>query len=312
MSGFPTLAHGTTTSKEVVNPGGRPPDGLPSITGDTVRERAASSSALDNLRSSKKGRLDSVDHMEANSSAMEADECNPHSFLKDEVLIREEDIIKDCSGKIPSIQFSARVHDQIDNNLRNAIIVRLLGRAIVEEAEPIHDSAQVNGVNESAGNPVRGKQVIRNFGQERMVNTNAAYKRSSPEKKKKTSKSMPPVSVVPGSNSATVQVTEHIRGISHGEHRAVRINEQESSRRSLQVRRDCGARVTEHVSASEFVNRVTSELHSFERRDKASSSGGPAAHGASSPMLQSSDDEDFYRSDSAEILPEGALFADDQ
>ncbi|KAK8567205.1 hypothetical protein V6N13_005117 [Hibiscus sabdariffa] len=121
MSGSLTLVDESATTKEVVNPSGRPPDGLPSIIGDTVRDRAASPSELDNLRSSKKGHLDTVDHMEANISAMEADECIPqvgvepgvalpegavkdsyaskvsgnqskdganHSFLKDEVLIR--------------------------------------------------------------------------------------------------------------------------------------------------------------------------------------------------------------------------------
>ncbi|KAK8482475.1 hypothetical protein V6N12_002549 [Hibiscus sabdariffa] len=140
-----------------------------------------------------------------------------------------------------------------------------------------------------------------------MVNTSVAYKSSNPDKKKKSSKSMPPVLVVPWGNGETVQVTEHIPGISHGEHRAAQIKEQ-----GQDVRRGSGARVADHVLASEFVNRVTSELHSFGRRDKASSSGGPVAHGASSRMLQSSDGEDFYRSDSPEILPKGALFADDQ
>ncbi|KAL4339458.1 hypothetical protein GQ457_08G033150 [Hibiscus cannabinus] len=49
----------------------------------------------------------------------------------DEVLIMEEDIFVDKSGVIPSIQFSDRVHDQVDKNMRNAIIVRLLGRNIM-------------------------------------------------------------------------------------------------------------------------------------------------------------------------------------
>ncbi|KAK9002982.1 hypothetical protein V6N11_060556 [Hibiscus sabdariffa] len=163
MSGSPTLAHESAMTIEVINPGGRPPDGLPNITGDTIRERATSPFDLDSLRSSKKGCLNSVDLMESNNSTIEANEGIPqvgvepgvalhgeavkdsyasklsgkqskdganHCFLKDEVLIRKEDIIEDCHGKIPSIQFSDRVHDQIDNNLRNAIIVRLLGHAI--------------------------------------------------------------------------------------------------------------------------------------------------------------------------------------
>ncbi|KAL4334407.1 hypothetical protein GQ457_07G010750 [Hibiscus cannabinus] len=52
------------------------------------------------------------------------------TFLKDEVTFLDGDIITDCTGKVPSIQFSNRIHDQIDNNLSNGIIVRLLGQAI--------------------------------------------------------------------------------------------------------------------------------------------------------------------------------------
>ncbi|KAE8724946.1 hypothetical protein F3Y22_tig00009107pilonHSYRG00008 [Hibiscus syriacus] len=51
-------------------------------------------------------------------------------FIKDEVIVAPEDIIMGHRGTIPSIQFSNRVHEQIDSNMRNAIIVRLLGRAI--------------------------------------------------------------------------------------------------------------------------------------------------------------------------------------
>ncbi|KAL4303593.1 hypothetical protein GQ457_10G006750 [Hibiscus cannabinus] len=72
--------------------------------------------------------------------------------FKDEVEIREEDIIMECAGKIPSIQFSSRVHDQIDNNLRNAIVVRLLGRTIGYKA-------LVNRVN-ALWKPVGLLQVI--------------------------------------------------------------------------------------------------------------------------------------------------------
>ncbi|KAK8482474.1 hypothetical protein V6N12_002548 [Hibiscus sabdariffa] len=174
MSGSPTLAHESATTKEVVNPGGRPPDGLPSITDDTVRERAASPSQLDNLRSSKKGRLDSVDHMEANISIMEADECIPqvgvepgvalpegavkdsyaskvsgnqskdganHSFLKDEVLIQ-------AKGGLTRAGITTT---------NNAISGSRFAALAIEESDPIHVSAQDNGVNESVGNPVRGK-----------------------------------------------------------------------------------------------------------------------------------------------------------
>ncbi|KAK8537037.1 hypothetical protein V6N12_043218 [Hibiscus sabdariffa] len=50
--------------------------------------------------------------------------------IDEEVIILEEDVILNKNEKIPSIQFSNRVHDQVDRNMRNAIIVRLLGRTV--------------------------------------------------------------------------------------------------------------------------------------------------------------------------------------
>ncbi|KAL4386403.1 hypothetical protein GQ457_09G026060 [Hibiscus cannabinus] len=51
--------------------------------------------------------------------------CDPN---KVEVL--DEDCVIDKSGKFPTIKFSERVHKLIDSNMRNVIIVRLLGRNI--------------------------------------------------------------------------------------------------------------------------------------------------------------------------------------
>ncbi|KAL4379799.1 hypothetical protein GQ457_02G025960 [Hibiscus cannabinus] len=51
--------------------------------------------------------------------------CDPN---KVEVL--DEDCVVDKSGKFPTIEFSERVHNLIDSNMRNVIIVRLLGRNI--------------------------------------------------------------------------------------------------------------------------------------------------------------------------------------
>ncbi|KAL4308431.1 hypothetical protein GQ457_01G006790 [Hibiscus cannabinus] len=51
------------------------------------------------------------------------------SFSDAEIIILDDDVLLDRSGAIPSIQFSNRVHDQVDRNMRNAIIVRLLGRS---------------------------------------------------------------------------------------------------------------------------------------------------------------------------------------
>ncbi|KAK9027917.1 hypothetical protein V6N11_067738 [Hibiscus sabdariffa] len=50
--------------------------------------------------------------------------------IDEEVVILDEGVIMNRDEKIPSIQFSNPVHDQVDRNMRNAIIVRLLVRAI--------------------------------------------------------------------------------------------------------------------------------------------------------------------------------------
>ncbi|KAE8710075.1 hypothetical protein F3Y22_tig00110328pilonHSYRG01226 [Hibiscus syriacus] len=48
----------------------------------------------------------------------------------DEIVVFEEDYVIDKLCVFPTIRFSEKVHDQIDKNMRNVIIVRLLGRMI--------------------------------------------------------------------------------------------------------------------------------------------------------------------------------------
>ncbi|XP_039039738.1 uncharacterized protein LOC120177789 [Hibiscus syriacus] len=48
----------------------------------------------------------------------------------DEIVVLDEDYVIDKSDAFPTIKFSEKVHDQIDKNMRNVIIVRLLGRMI--------------------------------------------------------------------------------------------------------------------------------------------------------------------------------------
>ncbi|KAK8560300.1 hypothetical protein V6N12_013099 [Hibiscus sabdariffa] len=50
--------------------------------------------------------------------------------IDEEIVVLEEDVILKRDEAIPSIQFLDKVHDQINCNLRNAIVVRLLGRNI--------------------------------------------------------------------------------------------------------------------------------------------------------------------------------------
>ncbi|KAL4360449.1 hypothetical protein GQ457_04G032560 [Hibiscus cannabinus] len=51
-------------------------------------------------------------------------------FIEHEICITAADIKIDATSPIPSIQFSERVHAQVDYNMRNSLIVRLLGRSI--------------------------------------------------------------------------------------------------------------------------------------------------------------------------------------
>ncbi|KAL4323145.1 hypothetical protein GQ457_11G004460 [Hibiscus cannabinus] len=52
------------------------------------------------------------------------------TFPEDDIVVLEDDYTIDRSGKIPAIKFSSRIHEQIDHNMRNTIIVRLLDRNI--------------------------------------------------------------------------------------------------------------------------------------------------------------------------------------
>ncbi|KAL4304455.1 hypothetical protein GQ457_10G010860 [Hibiscus cannabinus] len=52
------------------------------------------------------------------------------NYSEVEVVVRDEDCLVDDSGAFPRIQFSEKVHDQIDQSMRNVIIVRLLGKVI--------------------------------------------------------------------------------------------------------------------------------------------------------------------------------------
>ncbi|KAK9027854.1 hypothetical protein V6N11_067676 [Hibiscus sabdariffa] len=52
------------------------------------------------------------------------------NFHVDDIVVLEDDYVVDHSGKIPSIKFSNRVHEQIDHSMRNTKIIRLLGRNI--------------------------------------------------------------------------------------------------------------------------------------------------------------------------------------
>ncbi|KAK9007325.1 hypothetical protein V6N11_051153 [Hibiscus sabdariffa] len=67
-------------------------------------------------------------------------ECDPN---KVEVL--DEDCVIDRTGKFRTIEFSERVHKQIDSTMRNVIIVRLLGRNIGESGEAVEEQRIESG-----------------------------------------------------------------------------------------------------------------------------------------------------------------------
>ncbi|KAK8996043.1 hypothetical protein V6N11_076293 [Hibiscus sabdariffa] len=150
--------------------GSRPPDGIPQVSSFQSLERPASPTSLEQQRSSKKSKGNSeivsdhdsmtIDdeqivglvvvevamsqHTEAKRDGERSTYASkvaanglagtggngPTGFREDVVTILEDDIILYRNRPIPSIQFSDRVHDQIDHNLKNALIVRLLGQAI--------------------------------------------------------------------------------------------------------------------------------------------------------------------------------------
>ncbi|KAL4302897.1 hypothetical protein GQ457_10G006760 [Hibiscus cannabinus] len=121
-----------------------------------------------------------------------------------------------------------------------------------------------------------------------------------------------------------MQVVEHNVGFMRGEHMAMIINEHgrtggskgfrgderhrtvvgsgkiDVSRRHIQVRRGVGARVSGNLSAAEFTHELTMKLDTVGARGLLSSSRNPGLSGELSPMLHSSDEEEFYRSDSLE------------
>ncbi|KAL4341873.1 hypothetical protein GQ457_08G009200 [Hibiscus cannabinus] len=150
--------------------GGQPPGGLVSIGQVSVLERPVSPSALVNQPAAKKGMsdFDCVEGMECESDVVEVStgvtgrDAEPiimegtgdavangsdkvsyatiaaksaksgknFNFSEVDVVVRDEDCLVDVSGAFPKIQFSEKVHDQIDLSMRNVIIVRLLGKVI--------------------------------------------------------------------------------------------------------------------------------------------------------------------------------------
>ncbi|KAK8556760.1 hypothetical protein V6N12_003155 [Hibiscus sabdariffa] len=151
-----------------------------------ARERSASPSRLDVQRSAKKGRSENsnMDMSAYNPDALgnpilpskgamglDNPTLKPLTVEKTSyanvVLEGNQSIPKttptqfvDTDATIPSIQFLDRVHDQVDNNMRNAIIVRLLGRSIGFEALESRINALWKPVPEHCSQPNSDGTVV--------------------------------------------------------------------------------------------------------------------------------------------------------
>ncbi|KAK8660680.1 hypothetical protein V6N13_051595 [Hibiscus sabdariffa] len=132
-----------------------------------------------------------------------------------------------------------------------------------------------------------------------------------------------------------VRIIEHDTGLKMGDHKAVSVIEQEShdtskstgvgqrkrttlgkgivdvSRSKVLLRRNPGGRNADSIPITDFMNRLSSDLDMIQTHDGSSGSRAGGHLQDHEAMLQSSDEEDSYRFDSPEVLPEGAVFEDD-
>ncbi|KAK8573090.1 hypothetical protein V6N13_099905 [Hibiscus sabdariffa] len=131
--------------------------------------------------------------------------------------------------------------------------------------------------------------------------------------------------------TGALRIIEHDIGIQSGNHRAVSVIEHEDhdrsrnardgqrkrsllgkgnvdvSRTKLLLRRNPSGRNAGTVPIADFTHRLTSDLDMIQAYNIPSGSRGNENLHNFEPMLQSSDDEEFDRSDSPEVLP-GGLF----
>ncbi|KAE8656001.1 hypothetical protein F3Y22_tig00117012pilonHSYRG00270 [Hibiscus syriacus] len=58
------------------------------------------------------------------------DKSGKIDFVDQDIVFQDSNVPIDRSGPYPIVQFSSRVHNAIDHNMRSSVIVRLLGRTI--------------------------------------------------------------------------------------------------------------------------------------------------------------------------------------
>ncbi|KAK8495479.1 hypothetical protein V6N12_005433 [Hibiscus sabdariffa] len=204
--------------------------------------------------------------------------------IDEEVIILEDDVILNKKEKIPSIQFSNRVHDQVDRNMRNAIIVRLLGRIVGFKTlwSRIHALWKPVGGRERQGyrggqcgkvqlqsitptvQPNRGERVNRmdvSIGPTK----NDAYLKSNPDKKnKKPIGDSRSVTVIPSLGGKEANAMVHKHSIASGSHSAVLIQEKGAMSFGTSGNKDKQAQVLDTRVVLEFITNLTDRLDSFQ------------------------------------------------
>ncbi|KAE8672984.1 hypothetical protein F3Y22_tig00111832pilonHSYRG00073 [Hibiscus syriacus] len=287
------------------NHGGRPPKEGSVIPVVPARERHASPHRLEKLRQVKKGKSEVCVSRTSDDIVVEtamdtnvvyntnpvtgggpvmtdANGCEgeiPSALINDEVSIMEEDIIVDHSGAIPSIQFSNRVHDRIDANVRNAIIVILIGRTIGDKSESADAAPPAKEAIPKS--KYRSPTCLDLGWLSRIDGGKSGWVQ---------------VEVIPIGESREVEVHEHVDTRKNGKYTTITIVEHGEPPDPGQKKKE---------TASELVNRLTKELNNLREGTNQNSLSLQLENVDASPMVQSSDDEEWYDLNSQEELPDG-------
>ncbi|KAK8481895.1 hypothetical protein V6N11_071354 [Hibiscus sabdariffa] len=184
---------------------------------------------------------------------------SPSAIIDEEVVVLDEDVIMQRDEKIPSIQFSNRVHEKIDRNLRNAIIAE-----VVEVSNQQGDALQdVVVQDQQVLQPPQSKsdRVVANSNGPKK---NATYLESNPEKKNR--------STAPGTGSHDAIVITEQGAIENGasgskgrrSHNVGLKRVLGTIGRNLKGRRLAETRELNGREVSEFINELSGHLDNLQ------------------------------------------------
>ncbi|KAK8603658.1 hypothetical protein V6N13_096132 [Hibiscus sabdariffa] len=299
MSIAPFFPQENARSIVVVNHGGRPPDFPDVSTDDPTRGRAESPFALDGSRSTKKGRLNGVESKDSDTLAMDADEVGDPVIGEDGLHLPKSDAMR-----------GAALNESYATLLLRAIrmmIIIALPRGLGVRNDPPTSSYVALGsrfssleIEESDGQVMRRKE-------DKAAATVAAHGKQVVVLNADEGKGVRLLLLMP-------LIRPPILG-RFGGHKGVRGDQRRTSilgsgkfdvsRHHLHVRRGNGNWVSGNVSAVVFARQLTVDLDTVGVKGLPNSSRGLGRlSGEMSLMLHSSNEEEFYRSDSPEILPE--------